>query len=489
MGTAGQTICTASLTAGGGAASCSGYSDFDTGVSFPPSISDGVHVQWTGVAPLTFIDTTGGNTHTVSYYLQYSGLTFTANPSAPSTWDSNLNIPVMGTSLGVSGTLCTISASAGGGLASCSSLIDAGTSVSFSNPISDGANARWDTGMAMFTPGAGSTTTANYYLQLQNTYQATPNAQVTWDGGLASQAAVGTLLGIGSSTICTITLTGGGGAQTCTGWADYNLPVLIGTPTIAGAPANSQWLRSTACSFTQTTGGNTNNCDYYKQYTNNFAYSVTDGGSPTAPTLTCTQLGSNVSCGTLSTSNTAIWVDSGGSYSATNPTTGSTGSERWDSSAPSGTITSGGSSITVAYYHQYLQTLSYSVSGGGSPAPPIASGLQFGSAYAPTLTGAPTGYWFDSSGSVTFTNPISGAANERWDSAVSSISATSSATTALTYYHQYQNTYSFSPAVPATWDNGFSPVITGTELGTSGTHRVHRHSHVWGWSSVVYGIL
>ncbi|MGA2698423.1 MAG: hypothetical protein ABSE74_02155, partial [Methanoregula sp.] len=61
-------------------------------------------------------------------------------------------------------------------------------------------------------------------------------------------------------------------------------------------------------------------------------------------------------------------------------------------------------SITVnpLYYHQYLQTLSYSVVGGGSPTAPTATGTALGVAYAPSLTTTATPYWFDASGSVTF---------------------------------------------------------------------------------------
>ena len=36
---------------------------------------------------------------------------------------------------------------------------------------------------------------------------------------------------------------------------DYNVAVVIGTATIGGASANTQWQRSGACSFTHTTSG------------------------------------------------------------------------------------------------------------------------------------------------------------------------------------------------------------------------------------------
>ena len=84
-------------------------------------------------------------------------------------WDSGLSIPVTGTPLGVFGTLCTISTISGGGSASCSSLSDAGTTVSFSNPIADGASVRWDTGQATWSRAPGRLP-RQYFLQLQDTY-------------------------------------------------------------------------------------------------------------------------------------------------------------------------------------------------------------------------------------------------------------------------------------------------------------------------------
>jgi len=472
LGSAGQTICSITLTSGGGAQSCTGYADYNLAVGIGSATIGGApaNSQWLRSGACSFIQTTGGNTDNCNFYKQWTE-TWQATANAQATFDSSLSTTVSGTVLGVgSTTICTISPSSGQATGTCSGYVDNNQAATFSTTMSGAAlNTQWKCGTC--TTGSqtsgGNTVNINYYKQLQNTYQAVPNAQVTWDGGLTAQNAVGTVLGSGASTVCTITLTSGGGAQTCNGWADYNLAVVIGAPTIGGAPANSQWIRNGACSFTQTTGGNTDNCNYFKQYTNNFAYSVTYGGSPTAPTLTCTQLGANVDCGTLSMSNSAIWVDSGGSYSATDPTTGSSGTERWDSNSASGIISSGGGTVTIAYYHQYLQTLSYSVVGGGSPTPPTATGSEFGSTYAPSVTGSPTGYWFDATGSVTFTDPISGAANERWDSAIPSISATSSATTALAYYHQYQNTYQAVPLARTTFDGVYVITLTGTFLGTA----------------------
>jgi hypothetical protein len=386
LGAGGQTICTASLVSGGGTAFCSGYSDFDTAVSFPSSISDGAHNQWTGAAPLSFTDMTGGNTHAASYTLQSSGLVFTADPVAPSSWDGTFSIAVTGTYFGVSATVCTITTVSEAGSASCSGVIDAGTSVTFANALADGANARWETGKSVQTPSAGTTTTADYYLQLRDTFQATPNAQVTWDAGLAGPAVTGTFLGVGSTSVCALTLSGGGGAASCAGWADFGLPISFGT--IAGAPANSRWEARGATTFTDTgIGGNTFNVNYYKQY----ALSVVGGNG--IEYSVASQTGDNYwDSGTvLTTSSDGVY----GRAAGTGQRVASWGIDGGPgtSVATVGTVTT--SSITMSAAHavvfnsvtQYQLTLDTGASNALSSITP------------PTIAG--DNYWYDSGTSIT----------------------------------------------------------------------------------------
>ena len=111
-------------------------------------------------------------------------------------------------------TVCTISPASTDQLKSCTAYADYNTAVTFpANPSGQASNTRWQpSGSLSFTQTTGGNVdNVNYYKQLQNTYQATPNAQVTWDPGLTAQNAVGTYLGTGSTTICTITLTSGTG--------------------------------------------------------------------------------------------------------------------------------------------------------------------------------------------------------------------------------------------------------------------------------------
>jgi hypothetical protein len=215
--------------------------------------------------------------------------------------------------------------------------------------------------------------------------------------------------------------------------------------------------------YTVPTSSATVSATYTTQYQVTFNYQVSGGGSPTAPSVTYYQSGSQLS--TTAGPSATVWVDSGSTYTYTNnPLTGSGASERWyASSSISGTISS---SLTInpAYYHQYLMTLSYSVSGGGSPTAPTLTSTQFGGAYTPTLTGSATGYWLDNGASWSVANPLGGSSGtERWytgQSASGTVSATT--TIAFVYNHQYQVTFDASSNV-----KGDSSTTIVTVAGTS----------------------
>ncbi len=120
-----------------------------------------------------------------------------------------------------------------------------------------------------------------YYYQLQNTYQATPKpATTTWVTGL-SIIITGQYLGLSNQNICTINPTSGVTTPaSCPGWADYGVVVTVSS-TASGAPTNTRWIGLTTLTFTQTTGGNTNNVDFYEQFQVSFTATgiTTDTGS------------------------------------------------------------------------------------------------------------------------------------------------------------------------------------------------------------------
>ena len=162
-----------------------------------------------------------------------------------------------------------------------------------------------------------------------------------------------------------------------------------------------------------------------------------------------------------------VFVDAGSSLTYASPI--NSGSERWQvASADSGTHTaiasvSSATPITVKYYDQYSFQLDYSVSGGGSPTPPVLTATQFGSSYTPTLGEFPVTYWLDSGQPWSVTNLLGGSGStEQWISAqtVSGTVSASSPTTAgnsltFTYNHQYYLTVTsaYGSPIGAGWYN------------------------------------
>ena len=138
----------------------------------------------------------------------------------------------------------------------------------------------------------------------------------------------------------------------------------------------------------------------------------------------------------------SAWSDYGGAATFPASTVSSGSSERWSigNAYSTAALTTGGNTYSKQYYHQYQQTLSYSVVGGGSPSAPTATGSAFGSAYAPSLTTSVTAYWFDASGSITFSTSAGGV-GERWAHSPASVSAASSGSQVVNMYHQYQVTF------------------------------------------------
>jgi hypothetical protein len=198
---------------------------------------------------------------------------------------------------------------------------------------------------------------------------------------------------------------------------------------------------------------------YYHQYDQTLSYVVVDGGSPSAPKATGTSLGAAYAP-TLTTTATAYWFDASGSI-AISTSTGT--NEQWAPSPASVSATQANTQV-VSMYNQYKQTLSYVVVDGGSPSAPTATGLSLGSAYAPSLTTTATGYWFDASGSITFSTSTSGS-TERWAPSPASVSATQSNTQVVSMYNQYQVTASYSTSDGSTPSS--SPILSGTQLGSS----------------------
>ena len=219
----------------------------------------------------------------------------------------------------------------------------------------------------------------------------------------------------------------------------------------------------------------------YEQVQNTFNATFNKGNPNAGDTLALsgTFIGSpatilNLNVGSLSSNSSSAWSDYNTIVTFSATTTKSTTSERWAINAPYSTaaLTSGGTTYIQTYYHQYLQTLSYSTAYGGSPTGvPTLTSTQFGGAYNQILTGSATGYWLDNSISWSVTNPLGGSTGtEQWSTSTPSGTVTTSQTLSIIYNHQFYLTVT----------GGNSP--TGQGWYNSGSSATA--SNAWVWSQI-----
>jgi hypothetical protein len=434
-----------------------------------------------------------------------------SNTVGPPPWTSGgVTMTIYGTQSGVTGqTICTISETGGGSsTGTCSGWTDYDTGIAPSGATATCANCgsytRWycvtTCSIAAGTvesggngPTGGWTFTYfeefifdNYAYAENNGYQSGPGYG-TFDGSM-TWAVTGTIGGSANQPICTATeYNNYEGA--CAGWSDYDTSIYVAA-SATSPPSNARWESSTgaACSaaFTSDPTSNGVTCHYYKQFPFTLSYTVTYGGSPTAPTLTSTQYGSSYTPTLQLNSPTTYWLDcdttastsacpgsTGGTiaWSVTGPAISASGSQRWYTYATvsahvnTASPTAAGGSFVWTYYDQYSDTLSYSVVDGGSPSAPTAYGTSHTPSY--TLTTSATAYWFNATGSISVTTPTSGS-YERWSPSPASVSATSQITQVFSMYDQWLNSFSAPSVVPATFNAGFSIPVTGMVLGVGG---------------------
>ena len=373
--------------------------------------------------------------------------------------------------------------------------VDAGIgTVTYNTFTPTGATERWALSTSPHSfdvTGTGTITETGYYHQytvLSFSYTTSDATTIT----IGSQ--IGTYNWFGNAHSITSTLTYGA-ANGEIGWDNW---VDAGTATVSfttytTASGTEHWALTTSPhNIAVTTSGSITE-SYYHQYKQTLFYEVTGGGSPTVTDIVqYTSLGaSQTATPTLAGSGgTAIWADSGAAISYTSPIAGASG-ERWQiTSADSGlhsvlaAVTSS-QTITAAYYHQYLQTLSYQVNGGGVPqsGPKVSEGNQFGVAYSPTLTASATGYWFDAQTDIELYTPVAGAVGEQWF-VNSDVTSTTANTKIIPLYHQYNITLAYT-----TMDS--SPISAPNVIGHflfAGTEVLMGSTATYGQVSTQYNI-
>ncbi|MDA4126815.1 MAG: hypothetical protein OK452_06405 [Thaumarchaeota archaeon] len=230
---------------------------------------------------------------------------------------------------------------------------------------------------------------------------------------------------------------------------------------LIGTRSGEGWQTSTQ-TWGKATQGGLFLFPYYHQYLSTFRYSVAGSSMGFVPPKVWV-----ISFG-VNTSQTATWVgwvDAGTSYSYQTYVRAPSAAERWATASTSGVI-AGPTDITPIYYHQYLTTVEYAVSGGGSPATPAINYVSLSRPLMGDLHNYPIQLWTDEHSKYAATNPIhSQNPNERWSAgtAVNGTVVTSSFLT-ITYYHQYA--YAVNYAIVG----GRSPTqitLTGSSSGST----------------------
>lgn len=281
-----------------------------------------------------------------NYYLltRYYRMT----PGTPATWDKAYSEPVTGTLLGVSNTVgCSVSLANGGGYAQCTGQFDYSTTVLFTYSfVSSGATSWVAQGTYTFidTTGGG-TDNVNY-----NKISSTVTEEVTFTispTGAPNQGAVA----VSGCATTTVPIDG-------TQYVFSATPSTTCTYTVSSAGSNSRDQFSGGNTWAYTSGASGTDVKtntVFHQGKMSAWYTVSGGGSPTAPTLTYTYLGGTGTTYTMTTTPTSEWLDWQTTYSLTNPTTGSTSTHRY--AAGSGTSNMpevDGGTISPTYYNQYL---------------------------------------------------------------------------------------------------------------------------------------
>ena len=198
LGVSGGAVCTIDPTSGvTTAATCSGFADYNETTSYPTIMSGSpTNTEWAKGCTGSFIQTTGGNTDSCTYWYELQEtISFTA-VGASTQFDAGLTTVAYGTAQGVSGEICEITNSVtspqgcGAALTHGVALIDSGTAITFDRYlIGSGVGIQWQSSTAgNYTSGTlssgGGTYNVNYYKQLSETYKANPGTPTTFTASI-----------------------------------------------------------------------------------------------------------------------------------------------------------------------------------------------------------------------------------------------------------------------------------------------------------------
>jgi hypothetical protein len=193
------------------------------------------------------------------------------------------------------------------------------------------------------------------------------------------------------------------------------------------------------------------------------SYSVQGGSSaPTAPVFTYVSNGVEQTA-TLGTTPTQFLVDANTAWNVTNPLTGSSSDERWQTSQQTSGVATSSQTIVFQYYQQYRVAFGYQSGSGG--APPQITYFEFG---ARQIAPPGTQVWADAGSQYEYQNPLQGSTSEeRWYSKDPSGTVASPGAITAVYYTQYLVTFDYS--VLGGGGGSSPPVVDYTSLGEGAT--------------------
>ena len=262
--------------------------------------------------------------------------------------------------------MSTSSSSCSGSFPSGTATTDGSGSVASCSVTPPGGTA---TPCSVIVP-AGTAVGTYYVVLLSKAGPALAFAQFT----VTSGAVTFTETGLPASTSWGLTFNGAPLTSSSTSLTTGTLSVgsYSWTVTAVSCGTGCQYAPSPGSGSTSVPAGSAVAITFTKQYSLSVSYSVSIDGSAatlpagfTPPTLSYTSDGSPATV-TLTTSAAAVWVDSGTTWSATNPLTGSGSSERLEAATPSGTA-SASAAVVVTYYEQWHTTVNLLPAGSSTP--------------------------------------------------------------------------------------------------------------------------
>jgi len=216
---------------------------------------------------------------------------------------------------------------------------------------------------------------------------------------------------------------------------------------IPASPTTERWKINTAVQADSGTIASalTVNFLYYHQFSVTFGYTTSDLTTikSISGLTNYTQFGtllhlSTNSLGALPLSSD--WADATTTVAFLSPVTITAGAVRYQilpsdvrTETVIGSVSATNKTANPEYFHQYLMTFEYTVSGGGSPAPPVVSYTSFGhSDFQAAATGPTSTAWVDATTTITYPATITDGTHT-WTTTTTTFTASSSATLDPTY--------------------------------------------------------